>query len=101
MNKVTEKFKGFLFRWLDTNFDASGFNKDVLKEEHYLVINSNNKEYRIHVTLRNEKIHISAELPYKMHTFFGVGYHDLIDLYKEYLSEKLDYNFSRYPIILN
>jgi hypothetical protein len=101
MNKVTEKFKGFLFRWLDTNFDASGFNKDVLKEEHYLVINSNNKEYTIHITLRRDRILVSHELFAKMHSFFGVSYGDLSDLFREHLSEKLDYDFSRYPTIPN
>jgi hypothetical protein len=101
MNKITDKFKKFLFRWLDTNFDASAFNKDILKEEHYLVINSNDKEYRIHVTLRNKKIHISAELFYKMHTFFGVSYGDLSDIFREYLSDKLDFDFTWYPTLPN
>jgi hypothetical protein len=101
MNEITEKFKRFLFRWLDTNFDAREFNKDVLKEEHYLVINSNNKEYKIHITLRNERIHISAELFHKMHSFFGVSYGDLSDILREYLSEKLGYDFSMYPTLPN
>jgi hypothetical protein len=101
MNKITDKFKGFLFRWLDTNFDASGFDKDVLKEENYLVINSNNKEYKIHVTLRNERIHITADLFHKMHSFFGVTYGDLSDIFREYLSDKLDFDFTWYPTIPN
>ena len=56
MNKVTEKFKRFLFRWLDTNFDASGFDKNLLREENYLVIRSNDDQYIIHVTLRRDRI---------------------------------------------
>ena len=101
MNKITDKFKGFLFRWLDTNFDASEFNKDFLKEENYLIINSNNKEYKIHVTLRNQRMRITADLFHKMHSFFGVDYGDLSDLFREYLSEKLDYDFTWYPTIPN
>lgn len=101
MNELTEKFKGFLFRWLDTNFDASGFDKDLLREENYLVISSDDKEYIIHITLRRDRILVSHELFAKIHSFFGVSYGDLSDLFREYLSEKLDYDFSMYPTIPN
>ena len=99
MNEITEEFKGFLFRWLDTNFDVDEFDKDFLREENYLVIRSDDKEYTIHITLRRDRILVSHELFAKMHSFFGVSYGDLSDLFREYLSEKLDYDFSRYPTI--
>ena len=101
MNKVTEKFKRFLFRWLDTNFDASGFDKDLLREENYLVIRSNDDQYIIHVTLRRDRILVSHELFAKMLSFFGVSYGDLSDIFREYLSEKLDYDFSKYTVTPN
>jgi hypothetical protein len=99
MNKITDKFKKFLFRWLDTNFDASGFDKDLLREENYLVIRSNDDQYIIHITLRRDRILVSHEFFAKMHSFFGVSYGDLSDIFREYLSEKLDYDFSKYPVM--
>jgi hypothetical protein len=101
MNKITDKFKKFLFRWLDTNFDADEFDKDLLREENYLVISSDDKEYIIHITLRRDMILVSRDLFHKMHSFFGVTYGDLSDIFREYLSEKLNYDFSRYPTIPN
>lgn len=48
---MSEKFKKFLLRWLDTNFDASEFDKDLLKEENHLIIRGNNDDdVVIHVT---------------------------------------------------
>jgi hypothetical protein len=99
MNEITDKFKGFLFRWLDTNFDARGFDKDLLKEENYLVISSDDNEYTIHITLRKDRILVSHELFAKMHSFFGVSYGDLSDIFREYLSDKLDFDFSKYPVM--
>lgn len=96
MNELTDKFKGFLFRWLDTNFDASEFDKDLLKLESSLIIGSNGNEYIIHITLRKYRILVSHELFAKIHSFFGVGYGDISDLFREYLSEKLNYDFSTY-----
>ena len=101
MNKVTEKFKRFLFRWLDTNFDVEEFDKGKFIEENYLVIRSNNNQYIIHVTLPVTWIFVSNELFVKMHSFFGVSPGDLSDLFREYLSEKLDYDFSNYPVLFS
>ena len=81
---MSEKFKKFLFRWLDTNFDASEFDKDLLKEENYLIIRGNNDDdVVIHVTLRRNRILVNHEFFGKMNTWFGVGSGD----------------FSKYPVI--
>ena len=97
---MSEKYKKFLFRWLDTNFDESEFNKDLLKEENYLIIRGNSDDdVVIHVTLRKNRILVSHEFFGKMNSWFGVGAGDLSDLFREYLSEKLDYDFSKYPVM--
>jgi hypothetical protein len=97
MNKITEKYKKFLFRWLDAIFDDDKFNKDFLIEKNYLIILSDS-EYIITVNLLKGRINVTAGLFHKMHSFFGVSYGDLSDLFREYLSEKLDFDFSRYPV---
>ena len=43
MNKITEKYKKFLFRWLDAIFDDDKFNKDFLIEKNYLIILSDSE----------------------------------------------------------
>jgi hypothetical protein len=97
---MSEKYKKFLFRWFDTNFDDEEFDKGLLKKENYLIIRDNSDgEVVIHISLRMDRILVSHKFFGKMNSWFGVGAGDLSDLFREYLSEKLDYDFSKYPVM--
>lgn len=94
---ISENMTQFLYRYLDTIFHKSQFNKEEFEDENVYEIFSD--EFHISIVKLTTRINVTAKLFHKMHVLFGVSYGDLSDLIRNYLSLKLDYDFTYYPTI--
>ena len=94
---ISENMTQFLYRYLDTIFHKSQFNKEEFEDENVYEIFSD--EFYISIVKLKTWIRVSADLFHKMHGLFGVSYGDLGDVIRDYLSMKLDYDFTYYPTI--
>jgi hypothetical protein len=94
---ISERMTNFIYRFLDTIFTYEQFNKDEFSDEYVYEIYSD--QYKISIVKLLTRINVSADLFHKMHGLFGVSYGDLSDLIRDYLSDKLDYDFSNYPTV--
>lgn len=94
---ISENMTQFLYRYLDTIFHKSQFNKEEFEDENVYDIFSD--EFYISIVKLKTRIRVSADLFHKMHGLFGVSYGDLGDVIRDYLSMKLDYDFTYYPTI--
>jgi hypothetical protein len=87
----------FLYRYLSAIFSESQFNKEEFADESVYDIYSD--EYKISIVKLTKRMNISADLFYKMHELFGVSYADIGDVIRDYVSLKLDYDFTYYPTV--
>lgn len=87
----------FLYGYLDTIFNTDQFDKDEFEDSTVYEIHS--EDYKIIIVKLLTRINMSADLFHKLHSLFGVGYGDLGDTLRDYLSMKLDYDFSKYPTV--
>ena len=94
---ISENMTQFLYRYLDTIFHKSQFNKEKFEDENVYDIFSD--EFYISIVKLKTWIRVSADLFHKMHGLFGVSYGDLGDVIRDYLSMKFDYDFTYYPTI--
>lgn len=92
---LSDSMYKFLLRYLDIIFTKEQFNKEEFNEDDFYVIYSN--DYTITITKSTQRILVSSELFTKIHDLFGVGWGDFGDLLRDYLSDKLDYDFEKYP----
>ncbi|NBO23023.1 hypothetical protein EBU94_06770 [bacterium] len=94
---MTEKMKQVITIYMDSLFKPIQFDKEEFQDESVYMIYS--EDYTINIVKLTTRINVSAELFHKLHVVFGVGYGDLSDFIREYLSKKLDYDFSLYPTV--
>ena len=94
---ISKNMTQFLYRYLDTIFSESQFNKEEFIDENVYEIFSD--EFHISIVKLTTRINVTAMLFHKMHALFGVSYGDLSDLIRNYLSLKLDYDFTYYPTV--
>lgn len=94
---ISKKMTQFLYRYLDTIFSKSQFNKEEFADESVYDIYSD--EYKISIVKLTKRINISSDLFHKIHELFGVGFGDIGDNIRDYLSLKFDYDFTNYPTV--
>lgn len=87
----------FLFRYLDTIFSKDQFDKEEFDEVNVYEIHSD--KYGIQIKRLTTRINVTAELFHNMDDLFSVSYGDLSDLIRNYLSSKLDFDFTFYPTV--
>jgi|LakMenEpi03Aug12_release.lakeMendotaPanAssembly.Ray.scaffolds.fasta_scaffold06336_21 hypothetical protein len=95
---ISERMTQFLYRYLDTIFNEDLFDKDEFSNEPSLFLIYGDA-YTFEISKILTRINVTADLFHKMHGLFGVSYGDLSDLIRDYLSDKLDYDFSNYPTV--
>lgn len=94
---ISKNMTQFLYRYLDTIFSKSQFNKEEFADESVYDIYSD--EYKISIVKLTKRINISSDLFHKIHELFGVGFGDIGDNIRDYLSLKFDYDFTNYPTV--
>ena len=94
---ISKNMTQFLYRYLDTIFSESQFNKEEFADESIYDIYSD--EYKISIVKLTKRMNISSDLFHKIHELFGVSFGDIGDVIRDYLSLKLDYDFTYYPTV--
>ena len=94
---ISENMTQFLYRYLDTIFHKSQFNKEEFEDESVYDIYSD--EYKISIVKLTKRMNISSDLFHKIHELFGVSFGDIGDVIRDYLSLKFDYDFTNYPTV--
>jgi hypothetical protein len=79
---ISKNMTQFLYRYLDTIFSESQFNKEEFADESVYDIYSD--EYKISIVKLTTRMNISSDLFHKMHELFGISYGDIGDVIRDY-----------------